>query len=75
MADRSPEDIQREIEQARVSLAGAVDQLVYRTSPKRLGEQIKQSLKQKAQSPQGRAVIGAAGVVVVLLVVRRVRNR
>jgi hypothetical protein len=75
MADRSPEDIQREIEQARVSLADAVDQIAYRTSPKRLGEQVKQSLKQKAQSPQGRAVIGAAGLVVVLLVVRRVRNR
>jgi hypothetical protein len=74
MVDRSAEDIQREIEQARVSLANAVDQIVYRTSPQRIGEQVKQTLKQKAQSPQGRAVIGAAGVIVVLLVVRRVRN-
>jgi hypothetical protein len=74
MADRSPEDIQREIEQARVSLADAVDQIAYRTNPKRLSEQLKQSLKAKAQSPQGRAVIGAAGVIVVLLVVRRVRK-
>jgi hypothetical protein len=74
MADRSPEDIQREIEQARVSLANAVDQITYRTNPKRLGEQAKQTLKQKAQSPQGRAVLGAAGVIVVLLIVRRVRK-
>jgi hypothetical protein len=75
MADRSPEDIQREIEQARVTLADAVDQIAYRTSPKRLSEQVKQSLKEKAQSTQGRVVIGATGVLVVLLVVRRVRKR
>jgi hypothetical protein len=74
MADRSPEDIQREIEQARVSLANAVDQIAYRTSPKRLSEQVKQSLKEKAQSTQGRIVIGATGALVVLLVVRRVRK-
>ncbi|HZZ96426.1 MAG TPA: DUF3618 domain-containing protein [Jatrophihabitantaceae bacterium] len=75
MADRSADDIQREIEQARVSLAHAVDQIAYRTSPKRLSEQAKQSLKDKAQSPQGKAVIGAAGALVVLLIIRRVRNR
>jgi hypothetical protein len=75
VADRSADDIQREIEQARVSLASAVDQIAYRTSPKRLSEQVKRSLKEKAQSPQGKAVIGAAGAVVVLLIIRRVRNR
>ena len=75
MADRSADDIQREIEQARVSLASAVDQIAYRTSPKRLSEQVKHTLKEKAQSPQGKAVIGAAGAVVVLLIIRRVRNR
>ena len=75
MADRSADDIQREIEQARVSLANAVDQIAYRTSPKRLSEQAKQTLKEKAQSPQGKAVIGAAGAIVVLLIIRRIRHR
>lgn len=74
MPDRSPQEIQREIEQARVTLAGSVDQLVYRTNPKRLSEQVLDTLKQKANSPQGRAVLGGAGLVVVLLVVRRVRK-
>lgn len=75
MVDRSAEDIQREIEQARVALASSVDQLAYRTSPKNLVAQVKQTLKEKAQTPKGRAVIAGAGVVVVLLVVRRVRSR
>lgn len=74
MAERGADDIQREIEQARVSLAGAVDQLAYRTNPKRVGESVKQTLIARAQSPQGRAVLAAAGALVLILVVRRVRS-
>lgn len=74
MTERRPEQIQREIENARVKLAGAVDQLAYRASPKRVVENTKQTLRERAQSPQGRVVIGAAGGVVVLLIVRRIRK-
>ncbi len=74
MAERSADEIQREIEQARVKLAGAVDQLAYRASPKRVVENMKVTLKQRAQSPQGRAVIGVAGGLVVVLIVRRIRK-
>jgi len=72
--ERSAEEIQREIEQARVSLAGSIDQIVERTSPKRLGETVKQTLRAKAQTPQGKAVLGGAGGLVVVLVVLRVRQ-
>lgn len=75
MPDRTAEDIQREIEQARSSLAAAVDQLAERTSPNRLAGQAKQSLISKAQTPAGKAVIGAVGVIALLLVIRRVRHR
>ena len=75
MAERGADDIQRDIERARVNLANVVDQIAYRTAPKRLVENTKQSLIAKANSPQGKAVIGAVGVVVLLLVVRRVRHR
>jgi len=75
VTERGADDIQREIERARVKLAGAVDQLAYRTSPKRVSETIKQTLKEKAQSTQGRIVIGVTGGVVVILVVRRFRRR
>jgi hypothetical protein len=72
--DREADEIQRDIEQARVSLASAVDKIAYRTNPKRLSETIKQTLREKAQTPQGKAVIAGTGVLVVILVVRRVRK-
>ena len=73
--ERSAEDIQRDIEQSRVALAATVDQLAYRTNPKRVMDNVKQALAEKAQSTQGRVVLGVAGGLVVVLIVRRVRNR
>ena len=73
-SDRTPEDIQRDIEQARAQLATAVDQLAERTSPKRIANQTKATLLAKAQTPVGMAVIGGAGLLVALLVVRRIRR-
>ena len=72
--ERSAEDIQRDIEQSRAALASSVDQLAYRTNPKRLVEQAKQSLREKANTPQGRIVIGVTGGLVVVLIVRRIRK-
>ena len=74
-ADREANEIQRDIEQARVSLASAVDQIAYRTNPKRVRDNVLATLKEKAQTPQGRAVLGGAGAVVLLLIIRRVKNR
>lgn len=72
--ERSAEQIQRDIEQSRVALATAIDQLAYRTNPRRVVDNVKQTLREKAQTPQGRAVIGAAGGLVLVLVIRRVRK-
>lgn len=72
--ERSAEDIQRDIEQSRVALAGAVDQLAYRTNPKRVMDNVKHALVERAQSTQGRIVLGVAGGLVVVLIVRRVRK-
>jgi Protein of unknown function (DUF3618) len=70
--ERSADEIQREIEDARVSLAAAVDQLVYRSNPKRALDNAKQTLKDKAQTPEGKAVIAGAGALLVILVIRRI---
>ena len=75
MTDRSADEIQRDIEQARASLAVAVDELAYRTNPKRVVDNTKQSLIAKAQTPQGQAVIGGVGLLVAVLVVRRFRKK
>jgi hypothetical protein len=75
-ADKTAEEIQRDIEQARTSLAVAVDQLAERTSPKRIVNETKQSLIAKATSPAGIAIIAStAAAVIALLVVRGLRSR
>ena len=73
-ANRTADDIEHDIEQARVSLAVAVDQLAERTSPKRIAKQAKQNLVAKAKTPAGMAVLGGAAVVTALLVARRIRR-
>jgi hypothetical protein len=46
--------------------------LVFRTNPKRLADNVKQAIKEKAQSPQGKAVIGGAGALFGILIIRRI---
>jgi hypothetical protein len=73
--ERTPAEIQREIEQARVNLASAVDQLAVRTSPKRLAAQAKATLMEKAMSPQGKKAIGGSvAAILVILILARVRK-
>jgi hypothetical protein len=73
--DRSADEIQREIERARDALADAVDQLAVRTSPQRLAAQAKQGVREWAQTTQGKAVIGGTGFLMLVVVVRGIRNR
>ena len=73
--DRSADEIQREIEAARVSLASAVDEIAYRANPKRVGDSLKQTLREKAATPQGQAVLAGAGLLVVVVVIRRFRKK
>jgi ElaB/YqjD/DUF883 family membrane-anchored ribosome-binding protein len=73
-ANRTADDIEHDIEQARASLAVAVDQLAERTSPKRIVNQTKQNLVAKAKTPAGMAVLGGAGLLVAFLVARRIRR-
>jgi len=73
--ERSADEIQRDIEKARAGLAESVDQLAYRTNPKRVADNAKITLRAKANSPEGRIVIGVTGGLVVLLIIRRIRKR
>ena len=72
--ERSADDIQRDIERARAQLATSVDELAYRTNPRRVSENIKQTLLEKARTPQGQAVIGGVVLVVGFVIVRRIRK-
>jgi hypothetical protein len=71
---RDPETIQREIEQTRDELAGTLDQMAERASPKRLADQGKQRALAAAMSPTGMGVIGGVALAATLLIVRRVRR-
>jgi hypothetical protein len=74
--EKTADEIQRDIEQARASLAVAVDQLAERTSPKRIVNDTKRDLIARAKSPAGMAIIGGtAAVLVGLLVIRILRGR
>jgi osmotically-inducible protein OsmY len=75
VAERSTDDIQRDIERSRAALGEAVDDLAYRTNPKRVTDNVKQSLREKAQTTQGRIAIGVAGGVIALLIIKRFRKR
>jgi hypothetical protein len=72
VSERTAEQVQHEIESARDALASAVDQLADRTNPKRLANEAKQTAIAQVKSPAGLAVLGGLGVVVALLVVRRI---
>jgi hypothetical protein len=72
--ERTPEQIQHVIEQARDALASAVDQLATCTNPKRLADDAKKSLLAKVQTLASKAVIGGVVVVVGLLVFRCIRR-
>lgn len=69
---RSPEQIQQEIDAARESLAATLDELAFRTSPKRLSEQGKAKAQAFLQSPPGIAVVSGVGLLVTFVVTRRV---
>ncbi len=74
MAERSAVEIQIELDQARERLAASVDELAVRLAPQRLVDQAKSTVRAKASSPAGKAVIGGAGVLLTLLVIRNLRR-
>ncbi len=71
---RDASDIRAEIEQARDQLAVTVDQLADRLAPKRLVDEFKASVKQKASTPAGKAVIGGAGLLIGVVIIRNLRR-
>ena len=75
MSPRDPADIQREIESSRTQLAATLDELAVKVSPKRLANEAKGSATAFLQTPPGMAVVGGVALLVLLAVVKRVRNR
>ena len=76
----SPDTLEREMEQTRLRLAATIDELVDRTSPKRVVRRevasVKATLVDEHGNPRTDNILkvagGVAGFVVLLVVIRRV---
>jgi len=75
VADRDPDTIKQEIDQARDLLASTVDSLAERANPRRIADDLKAGGVRFIQKPAVTISLAGVGVVVVVLVVRRIRRR
>jgi hypothetical protein len=75
VADRDPDTIKQEIDQARDLLASTVDSLAERANPRRIADDLKARVVRFIKKPAVTISLAGVGVVVVVLVVRRIRSR
>lgn len=74
MADRDPDTIKQEIDQARNQLAATVDSLAERANPRRIADDAKAGIVQFVSKPPVMISIAGLGAVVLVLVIRRARR-
>ena len=74
MADRDPDTIKAEIDQAREQLAVTVDSLAARANPRRLADDLKAGVVRFVKQPPVAISLAGVGVIVVVLTVRRLRQ-
>ncbi|MEZ0338784.1 DUF3618 domain-containing protein [Mycobacterium sp. pV006] len=70
MADRDPDTIKAEIDQARDQLAVTVDSLAARANPQRVAADVKAGLVRFIKQPPVVLTIAGVGVLVLVLKVR-----
>ena len=75
VADRDPEAIKQDIDVARDQLAATVDSLAERANPRRLADDLKARAVEFVKKPV--VIVSLVGIssVVVVVVVRRIRDR
>jgi hypothetical protein len=75
VADRDPNIIKQDIDQARDQLASTVDALAERANPRRIADDAKAGLIQFVKKPAVMVSIAGLGTVVVVILVRRIKRR
>jgi len=75
VADRDPDTIKHEIDLARDQLAATVDSLAERANPRRLADDLKARAVEFVKKPV--VIVSLIGIssVIVVVVVRRIRDR
>lgn len=75
MAERDPERIKKDIDQAREQLASTVDILAERANPRQLADRAKARAVGFVTQPAVMVSLAGVGGVLVILAIRRIRNR
>ena len=75
MADRDPDIIRHEIDQALDQLALTVDSLAERANPRRLADDFKAGFARFVKKPAVAVSLAGIGTFVIVLVVRRIKRR
>ena len=74
MADRDPDSIKADIDEAREQLALTVDSLAARANPRRLADDLKVGVLRFVRRPAVAASLAGVGLVVIVVTVRRMRQ-
>jgi hypothetical protein len=75
VANRDPDRIKQEIDQARDQLASTVDSLAERASPRRIADDVKARVIDFVKKPVVTVSLVGFGALVVVLVIRKIKNR
>ena len=75
MADRDPEVIKAEIDEARERLAATVDSLAERVNPQRIADDAKLKALVFVDQPKVKYPLIGVGVLIVVVLIRRVFRR
>ncbi|OBI95812.1 DUF3618 domain-containing protein [Mycobacterium asiaticum] len=75
MADRDPDTIKQEIDQAREQLAATVDSLAERANPRRLADDVKAKVIEFLNKPIVTVSLTGVGVATVVVIIYRIRKR
>ena len=75
MADRDPDTIKRDIDQARDQLASTVDSLAERANPRRVADDVKAAVVRFVKKPAVAVSLAGVGALILALLFRRIRRR
>ena len=75
MAERDPDTIKQEIDQARDQLASTVDSLTERANPRRLADDAKARAIAFVKKPAVAISLAGIAALAAALAVRKIRNR
>ena len=75
MADRDPDTIKAEIDEARERLAFDVDSLAERADPRRIADDAKTKAVEVARQPAVKYSMIGVALATILLVIYRIRRR